>query len=56
MDPDQTKMLVIMAETHNIRAKKATRKDFDQTASQKQSDLGLLYLSKLLGQATCSVF
>ena len=56
MDPDQTKMLVIRAETHKMLAKKANREDLDQTASQKQSDLGLLYLSKLLDQATCSVF
>ena len=59
MDQDQTKMLFIRAETHKMLALKANREYLDQTASQKQytasqehSDLGLLYLSRLLVQAT----
>ena len=40
-------MLVIRAGTHKMLVGKGNSEDPDQTASQKQSDLGLLCLSRL---------
>ena len=45
-------MLVIKAESHKMLVRKANREDPDQTAVQKQSDLGLHCLSRPVWQIT----
>ena len=44
-------MLVILADIHKMLVRIANREDPDQTALQKQSDLGLCCLSKPFSQA-----
>ena len=45
-------MLVFRAEIHKTLVSMVNREDPDQTASKKQSDLGLCCLSRPFGQAT----